>query len=149
MKKQTELLSPAGDFECLVSAVQNGADAVYLASTRFGLRTFAGNFDLDGLKEAVEYAHSKNVKVYVTVNIIPHESDLADLPEYILYLEKIGEITTMQNGQSGQHEAENVEQFQARQSGQKRQKRKNEQIWFFHPSTVGISLSMTCGNRKD
>ena len=85
-----ELLAPAGDKQKLIMAIEYGADAVYLASTRFGLRTFAGNFDLDGLKEAVDYAHAHNVKVYVTVNIIPHESDLKDLPEYIVYLEKIG-----------------------------------------------------------
>ena len=85
-----ELLAPAGDKQKLIMAIHYGADAVYLASTRFGLRTFAGNFDLDELKEAVEYAHERKVKVYVTVNIIPHESDLVDLPEYILYLEKIG-----------------------------------------------------------
>ncbi len=85
-----ELLAPAGDKQKLIMAIHYGANAVYLASTRFGLRTFAGNFDLDELKWAVEYAHSNKVKVYVTVNIIPHESDLKDLPEYILYLEKIG-----------------------------------------------------------
>lgn len=85
-----ELLAPAGDRQKLIMAIEYGADAVYLASTRFGLRTFAGNFDYDELKQAVEYAHSKNVKVYVTVNIIPHESDLQDLPEYIQYLESIG-----------------------------------------------------------
>ncbi len=85
-----ELLAPAGDKQKLIMAVEYGADAVYLASTRFGLRTFAGNFDLDELKWAVEFAHSKNVKVYVTVNIIPHESDLTDLPSYIEYLTKIG-----------------------------------------------------------
>lgn len=84
-----ELLAPAGDKQKLIMAIEYGADAVYLASTRFGLRTFAGNFDLDGLKWAVEYAHNRNVKVYVTVNIIPHESDLADLPEYIKYLDSI------------------------------------------------------------
>ena len=84
-----ELLAPAGDKQKLIMAIHFGADAVYLASTRFGLRTFAGNFDLDELKEAVEYAHERNVKVYVTVNIIPHESDLKDLPEYIKYLESI------------------------------------------------------------
>ena len=84
-----ELLAPAGDKQKLIMAVHYGADAVYLASTRFGLRTFAGNFDLDELKSAVEYAHQNNVKVYVTVNIIPHESDLKDLPEYIKYLESI------------------------------------------------------------
>ncbi len=85
-----ELLAPAGDKQKLIMAIHYGADAVYLASTRFGLRTFAGNFDLEELKWAVEYAHEHNVKVYVTVNIIPHESDLKDLPEYIAYLEKIG-----------------------------------------------------------
>lgn len=84
-----ELLAPVGDKQKLIMAIEYGADAVYLASTRFGLRTFAGNFDLDELKEAVSYAHSKNVKVYVTVNIIPHESDLNDLPEYLQYLESI------------------------------------------------------------
>lgn len=85
-----ELLAPVGDKQKLIMAIEYGADAVYLASTRFGLRTFAGNFNLEELEEAVEYSHANNVKVYVTVNIIPHESDLADLPEYILYLEKIG-----------------------------------------------------------
>ncbi len=84
-----ELLAPAGDKQKLIMAIEYGADAVYLASTRFGLRTFAGNFDLDELKWAVEYAHARNVKVYVTVNIIPHESDLNDLPEYIKYLNEI------------------------------------------------------------
>lgn len=84
-----ELLAPAGDKQKLIMAIEYGADAVYLASTRFGLRTFAGNFDLKELKWAVDYAHEKNVKVYVTVNIIPHESDLEDLPEYIKYLNKI------------------------------------------------------------
>lgn len=84
-----ELLAPAGDKQKLIMAIEYGADAVYLASTRFGLRTFAGNFNADELKWAVDYAHSKNVKVYVTVNIIPHESDLADLPEYIKYLSQI------------------------------------------------------------
>lgn len=84
-----ELLAPAGDKDKLIMAINYGADAVYLASTRFGLRTFAGNFDLDGLKWAVDYAHAHNVKVYVTVNIIPHESDLNDLPNYIEYLNEI------------------------------------------------------------
>ena len=84
-----ELLAPAGDKQKLIMAIEYGADAVYLASTRFGLRTFAGNFDLEQLKWAVDYAHERQVKVYITVNIIPHESDLADLPEYIKYLESI------------------------------------------------------------
>ncbi len=84
-----ELLAPAGDRDKLIMAINYGADAVYLASTRFGLRTYAGNFDLDGLKWAVDYAHARNVKVYVTVNIIPHENDLKDLPDYLKYLAEI------------------------------------------------------------
>ena len=84
-----ELLAPVGDKQKLIMAVHYGADAVYLGGTRFGLRTFAGNFDSEDMVWAVEYAHSHNVKVYVTVNIIPHESDLQELPEYIKYLESI------------------------------------------------------------
>lgn len=84
-----ELLAPAGDKQKLIMAIEYGANAVYLASTRFGLRTFAGNFDLNELEWAVNYAHEKGVKVYVTVNIIPHESDLNDLPDYLQYLNKI------------------------------------------------------------
>lgn len=84
-----ELLAPAGDKQKLIMAIEYGADAVYLASTRFGLRTFAGNFSEEELEWAVNYAHSHKVKVYVTVNIIPHESDLNDLPNYFKYLEKI------------------------------------------------------------
>jgi len=84
-----ELLAPVGDKQKLIMAVEYGANAVYLAFTRFGLRTFAGNFNEDELKWAVEYCHERNVKVYITVNIIPHESDLADLPDYIKFLESI------------------------------------------------------------
>lgn len=84
-----ELLAPAGDKQKLIMAIEYGADAVYLASKRFGLRTFAGNFNEDELKWAVNYAHERNVKVYVTVNIIPHESDLEELPAYIEFLRSI------------------------------------------------------------
>ena len=84
-----ELLAPVGDKQKLIMAVEYGANAVYLAFTRFGLRTFAGNFNEEELKWAVEYAHEHNVKVYITVNIIPHESDLGDLPDYIKFLESI------------------------------------------------------------
>ncbi|MBE5741442.1 MAG: U32 family peptidase [Clostridiales bacterium] len=84
-----ELLAPAGDKQKLIMAIEYGADAVYLASTRFGLRTFAGNFSEEELADAVRYAHEHGVKVYVTVNIIPHESDLAELPRYIEYLDSI------------------------------------------------------------
>lgn len=85
-----ELLAPAGDKDKLIMAIEYGANAVYLASKKFGLRTFAGNFELEELKQAVEYAHTRNVKVYVTINIVPHDGDLMDLPEYVKYLESIG-----------------------------------------------------------
>lgn len=78
-----ELLAPVGDKNKLIMAIHYGADAVYLASKRFGLRTFAGNFELDELKWAVSYAHDRNVKVYVTVNIIPHDSHMQGLDDYI------------------------------------------------------------------
>lgn len=85
-----ELLAPAGDKNKLIMAINYGADAVYMASKRFGLRTFAGNFDMDELKWAVDYVHSFNKKIYITVNIIPHDSDLEGLDEYIMALDKMG-----------------------------------------------------------
>ena len=85
-----ELLAPAGSFEKLVTAIHYGADAVYLAGKRFSLRARAGNFDEDGLSEAVAYAHARGVKVYVTVNIFAHNADLEGLESYLLLLNKIG-----------------------------------------------------------
>lgn len=85
-----ELLAPVGDKNKLKLAIHYGADAVYLASKRFGLRTFAGNFDYDELKWAVEYTHSFNRKIYITVNIIPHDSDFEGLDEYIKTLAELG-----------------------------------------------------------
>lgn len=78
-----ELLSPAGDYECLESAVDYGADAVYLGSTMFGMRAAAAKFDFDTLKKGVEYAHQKNVKVYLTCNIVPSNEEVEMLPEFI------------------------------------------------------------------
>lgn len=78
-----ELLSPAGDYECLESAVDYGADAVYLGSTMFGMRAAAAKFDFDTLKKGVEYAHNKNVKVYLTCNIVPSNEEVEMLPEFI------------------------------------------------------------------
>ena len=70
--KKPELLAPAGDLERLKIAVIYGADAVYLGGIDFGLRANTGNFDLDDLKEGLEFAHSHGSKVYVTVNIVLH-----------------------------------------------------------------------------
>lgn len=78
-----ELLSPAGDTECLTAAVNYGCDAVYLGGTEYGMRASAAKFDFDTLKKAVEFAHSKNVKVYLTCNTIPSNGEIDALPGYI------------------------------------------------------------------
>ncbi len=85
-----ELLSPAGDREKLEMALHYGADAVYLAGKRYGLRAFAGNFDPDGLREAVEMSHAAGAAVHVTVNVLPHEAELPLLPEYLELLADVG-----------------------------------------------------------
>lgn len=66
-----ELLAPAGDMERLRMAVLYGADAVYLAGTSFGMRSFAGNFTPEQLPEAVRFAHQRGVKVHAAVNTMP------------------------------------------------------------------------------
>ena len=84
-----ELLAPVGDMNKLKLAIHYGADAVYLASKRFGLRTFAGNFDLEELKVAVEYVHNAGKKIYITINMIPHDSDFDGLEDYVKYLDAL------------------------------------------------------------
>ena len=84
---ELELLSPAGDYERLVMAVQYGADAVYLAGREFGMRAAAANFDNDTLIRGVEYAHRAGVRVYVTCNTLPREDELQRLPEYLAFLQ--------------------------------------------------------------
>lgn len=85
-----ELLAPVGNIDKLKLAIHYGADAVYLASKRFGLRTFAGNFDIDELKWAVDFVHNAGKKIYITINIIPHDSDFEGLDEYIKTLDNLG-----------------------------------------------------------
>lgn len=89
MLKKPELLAPAGNLEKLKMSLIYGADAVFLGGKAFGLRAFGGNFSNEELKEGVEFAHNLNKKVYVTVNIYPHNSDLEKLPDYLRYLESI------------------------------------------------------------
>ena len=84
-----ELLSPAGDLEKLKYALMYGADAVYIGGQNYSLRANAKNFTPLEMKEAVEYAHSLNKKVYVTVNIVFHNDELEGLKEYLLYLDNI------------------------------------------------------------
>ena len=85
-----ELLSPAGDMERLKMSVLYGADAVYLAGTSFGMRSFAGNFTPEELPVAVKYAHDHGVKVHVTVNTMPRNDEVKDLPAYLEQLEDAG-----------------------------------------------------------
>ena len=87
--KKPELLAPAGNLEKLKMALIYGADAVFLGGKAFGLRAFGRNFTEEELKEGVEFAHEMGKKVYVTVNIYAHNSDLGKLPEYLKYLESI------------------------------------------------------------
>ena len=85
-----ELLSPAGDLERLRMALLYGADAVYLAGRRFGMRSSTVSFSDEDLRTAVTLAHEKNVKIYVTVNTLPREGELAALPEYLEFLQDAG-----------------------------------------------------------
>lgn len=85
-----ELLAPAGNFEKMKTAINYGADAVYMAGKKFGLRAFAGNFENNEMETAVKYAHSKGKKVYITLNILAHEGDFDGLEDYVKFLEKIG-----------------------------------------------------------
>ena len=90
MAKKTELLSPAGDMEKLVMAVTYGADAVYLAGSMFGMRAAAGNFSSEELIEAVRLCHGLGVKVYVTCNTVPNNSEIALLPPFLEFSEHAG-----------------------------------------------------------
>ena len=85
-----ELLSPAGSFDALRAAVQNGADAVYLAGSSFGARRSAKNFDENELKRAVAYAHLRGVRVYVTVNTLIHDAEMEHALFFLHYLYQIG-----------------------------------------------------------
>ncbi len=90
MDNKLELLSPAGDPERLTMALRYGADAVYLAGQRYGMRASAGNFSDEQLAEAVKSAHEKGVRVYVTCNTLPREDELTGLPEYLESLQAVG-----------------------------------------------------------
>ena len=88
--RKLELLSPAGDMERLKMAVLYGADAVYLAGTCFGMRSFAGNFSPEELPQAVRFAHDHGVKCHVTVNTMPRNEEIAQLPQYLEQLDSAG-----------------------------------------------------------
>lgn len=88
--KKVELLAPAGDLEKFKTAIQYGADAVYLAGDKLGLRTASKNFSLDDIKEATKLAHDLDKKVYLTLNVISHNKDLEGVDEYIQSLDEAG-----------------------------------------------------------
>lgn len=87
--RNTELLVPAGSLDVLKTAVVYGADAVYIGGEAFGLRAKAHNFSLEDMKEGVEFAHSRSVKVYVTANILAHNDDLEGVEQYFEELKSV------------------------------------------------------------
>lgn len=90
INKLPELLAPAGDLECLYAAVAAGADAIYVGGKRFGARAFAKNFDIDELSGAVEYCHLHGVRLYVTLNTLIEDKEMADAISYAAELYRIG-----------------------------------------------------------
>ncbi len=90
MPEKPELLAPAGGMEAFVAAVENGADAVYLGARAFSARGYASNFSDNELEEAVDYAHLRGVKVYVTVNTLLKEEELENALKLLSWLRKIG-----------------------------------------------------------
>ena len=86
---KVELLAPAGNLEKAKIALMYGADAVYVGGKQFSLRARASNFSVVEIEELVKFAHERNKKVYVTMNIIPHDGDLDHLEEYLKDLERV------------------------------------------------------------
>lgn len=84
-----ELLSSAQDLKSLEIALKSGADAVYIGGDSFGIDAIAKNFSIDELKQGIKFAHSNNKKVYVAVNVMPHNEDFTSLKEYLLELDKL------------------------------------------------------------
>ena len=85
-----ELLAPAGDRERLEAALHYGADAVYLAGERFGMRSAPDNFTADGIREAIDLCHKNHVQVHITCNVLPRCEELDALPEWLALLDDAG-----------------------------------------------------------
>ncbi|WP_337952123.1 U32 family peptidase [Mitsuokella jalaludinii] len=85
-----ELLAPAGSREALVAAVENGANAIYLAGNAFGARAYASNFDREALREAIHFAHLRKVAIHVTVNTIVADEEMEPLRDYLRFLYEAG-----------------------------------------------------------
>lgn len=88
--KKVELLAPAGSLEKLKMAVLYGADAVYIGGEEFGLRASADNFSMEEMLEGIKFAHERGKKVYLTMNIIPHNEDLANMPQFVKEANNMG-----------------------------------------------------------
>lgn len=88
--KKPEILSPAGNLEKLKTAIDFGADAVYLGGNKLNLRAFADNFSNNELEEGIKYAHDRNKKAYVALNVFPHNEDLEGLEDYLKELYELG-----------------------------------------------------------
>ncbi len=90
LRNLPEILAPAGSLDKLKVAVSYGANAVYVGGQKFGLRTAAENFTLEELREGMTFAHERGAQVYVVLNSFLHDKDLAELPDFVKYLEEIG-----------------------------------------------------------
>ena len=90
MLKTPELLAPAGNMESLIAAVENGADAVYLGIKDFSARAYAGNFTIEEFSEALDFAHLRGVKVYVTMNTLIKDSEIEEALELMYTLDELG-----------------------------------------------------------
>lgn len=88
--KKVELLAPVGNMEKFKMALHYGADAVFLGGKMFNLRAGSNNLSDEELEYAVNYAHERGKKVYVTLNVIPHNQELELLPDYVKFLDRIG-----------------------------------------------------------
>ena len=87
--KRPEILAPASSLEVLKTAIQYGADAVYIGGEAYGLRAKAKNFSMEDMKEGIEFAHERGKKVYVTANITAHDGDLEGVEQYFEELKEI------------------------------------------------------------
>lgn len=85
-----ELLAPAGNWESFIAAIENGADAVYLGGREFSARQYAANFEIEDIRKAVEYAHVRGKKVYITVNTLIDQTEFDAVLDFVFQLQESG-----------------------------------------------------------
>lgn len=88
--KKPELLAPGGSLEKLKTAIDYGADAVYIGGEAFSLRVAAENFSKEDMREGIKYAHERGKKVYLTANILPHNDDIEEFEDFITEIKDYG-----------------------------------------------------------